>query len=88
MLSPSATLNDLRSIHFQCAAKLSFPLLLFQEKRGHRESRLLENLDKMVLEATEQMQPTTLEGVNQQLSDVIKRCKFSLSHLRLFFKLC
>lgn len=56
-----------------------------QEKRGHRESRLLENLNKMALETNEQMLPTTLEGMNQQLSDVTKRCKppLSDSHLRL-----
>lgn len=42
----------------------------FEEKRGHRESRLLENLNKMVPEANEQMLPTDLE---RMLSDVVKR---------------
>ncbi|XP_026216917.1 biogenesis of lysosome-related organelles complex 1 subunit 5 [Anabas testudineus] len=45
----------------------------FEEKRGHRESRLLEKLNKMVVETNEQMQPTDLEEMNQQLSDIIKR---------------
>nr|XP_040023646.1 biogenesis of lysosome-related organelles complex 1 subunit 5 [Gasterosteus aculeatus aculeatus] len=42
----------------------------FEEKRGHREIRLLENLNKMVPEANEQMLPTDLE---RMLSDVVKR---------------
>ncbi|XP_078137052.1 biogenesis of lysosome-related organelles complex 1 subunit 5 [Sander vitreus] len=42
----------------------------FEEKRGHRESRLLENLNKMVSETNEQILPTDLEGM---LSDVVKR---------------
>ncbi|KAL6098012.1 bloc1s5 [Pungitius sinensis] len=42
----------------------------FEEKRGHRESRLLENLNKMVLEANEQMLPTEIECM---LSGVVKR---------------
>lgn len=46
-----------------------------QEKRGYRESRLLENLNKMVLEANEKMLPENLQDINQQLSDVIARCK-------------
>lgn len=45
----------------------------FEEKRGHRESRLLENLDKMVVETNEEMLPTNLEDITKQLSDVIKR---------------
>ncbi|XP_037613430.1 biogenesis of lysosome-related organelles complex 1 subunit 5 [Sebastes umbrosus] len=42
----------------------------FEEKRGHRESRLLENLNKMVPETNEQMLPTDLEGM---MSDVVTR---------------
>ncbi|XP_029313657.1 biogenesis of lysosome-related organelles complex 1 subunit 5 [Cottoperca gobio] len=42
----------------------------FEEKRGHRESRLLENLNKVVPETNEQMPPTDIEGM---LSDVVKR---------------
>ncbi|XP_017285312.1 biogenesis of lysosome-related organelles complex 1 subunit 5 [Kryptolebias marmoratus] len=45
----------------------------FEEKRGFRESRLLENLNKMVQETNEQMVPTVSEDSSQQLSDVIKR---------------
>ncbi|XP_041817443.1 biogenesis of lysosome-related organelles complex 1 subunit 5 isoform X2 [Chelmon rostratus] len=43
------------------------------EKRGHRESRLLENLNKIVLETNEQMPDSNLEDINRQLSDVAKR---------------
>ncbi|XP_034718592.1 biogenesis of lysosome-related organelles complex 1 subunit 5 [Etheostoma cragini] len=42
----------------------------FEEKRGHRESRLLDNLNKMVLETNEQILPTDLGGM---LTDVVKR---------------
>ncbi|KAM4533482.1 biogenesis of lysosome-related organelles complex 1 subunit 5 [Odontesthes bonariensis] len=45
----------------------------FEEKRGYRESRLLENLNKMVQETNEQMLPTNLEDTSQQLSDIIRR---------------
>ncbi|XP_010779274.1 biogenesis of lysosome-related organelles complex 1 subunit 5 [Notothenia coriiceps] len=41
-----------------------------REKRGHRESRLLENLNKIVTETNEQMLPTDLEGM---LSNVFTR---------------
>lgn len=42
----------------------------------------------MVVETNEQMRPTDLEDMNQQLCDVIKRCKSPLSdsHLRLCVK--
>ncbi|KAL7373570.1 hypothetical protein ABVT39_009821 [Epinephelus coioides] len=40
------------------------------EKRGHRESRLLENLNKVVPETNEQMLPADLGSM---LSDVVKR---------------
>ncbi|XP_029979684.1 biogenesis of lysosome-related organelles complex 1 subunit 5 [Sphaeramia orbicularis] len=45
----------------------------FEEKRGHRESRLLENLNKIVLETNEQMLQTNSEDIGQQLADVIAR---------------
>lgn len=59
-----------------------------QEKRGHRESRLLENLNKMVEEANEEMLPANFATVNQDvMSNIIKRCK-SLIGVDLFpFKL-
>lgn len=58
-----------------------------QEKRGHRESRLLENINKMVLETNEQLQVTDFEVMAQQLTDVKKRRKspFTLHALVLFF---
>lgn len=51
-------------------AEIRYFVREFEEKRGHRESRLLENLKKMVPETNEQMLPTDLEGM---LSDVVKR---------------
>ncbi|XP_029004192.1 biogenesis of lysosome-related organelles complex 1 subunit 5 [Betta splendens] len=54
-------------------AEIRYFVREFEEKRGHKESRLLESLNKMVVETNEQMQPTDLEDMNQQLSDVIKR---------------
>ncbi|KAM9827811.1 biogenesis of lysosome-related organelles complex 1 subunit 5 [Neosynchiropus ocellatus] len=54
-------------------AEIRYFVREFEDKRGHRECRLLENLDKMARETNEQMVPENLEGVKQQLSDVIKR---------------
>uniref|UniRef100_UPI0037E8AB0A biogenesis of lysosome-related organelles complex 1 subunit 5 n=1 Tax=Semicossyphus pulcher TaxID=241346 RepID=UPI0037E8AB0A len=54
-------------------AEIRYFVREFEEKRGHRESRLLENLNKMVMESNEQMLPTNLESITQQLSDVAKR---------------
>lgn len=54
-------------------AEIRYFVREFEEKRGHRESRLLENLNKMVLETNEQMLPTDLEAMSQQLSDISKR---------------
>ncbi|TKS87978.1 Biogenesis of lysosome-related organelles complex 1 subunit 5 [Collichthys lucidus] len=54
-------------------AEIRYIVTEFEEKRGHRESRLLENLNKMVVEANDQMLPTNLELINRQLSDVSKR---------------
>lgn len=48
-----------------------------KEKRGYRESRLLESVNKMVLETKEQMQMSNMEASAQQLSEIHKRCKFS-----------
>lgn len=53
-------------------AEIRYFVREFEEKRGHRENRLLENLNKMVLETNEQMLPS-LESISQQLSDVTKR---------------
>lgn len=51
----------------------------FQEKRGHRESRLLENIDKLVVETNDQMLPSYAEDINEQMSNIIARCKRPLS---------
>nr|XP_046227434.1 biogenesis of lysosome-related organelles complex 1 subunit 5 [Scatophagus argus] len=55
------------------SAEIRYFVREFEEKRGHRESRLLENLNKMVLETNEEMLPINLEALTQQLSDVSKR---------------
>lgn len=54
-------------------AEIRYFVREFEEKRGYRESRLLENINKSVLEANEQMPPANSEDMNQQLSEVIKR---------------
>lgn len=54
-------------------AEIRYFVREFEEKRGHRESRLLENINKTVLETNEQMLPSNVESINQQLSDVFKR---------------
>uniref|UniRef100_A0A3P9K3J0 Biogenesis of lysosome-related organelles complex 1 subunit 5 n=1 Tax=Oryzias latipes TaxID=8090 RepID=A0A3P9K3J0_ORYLA len=54
-------------------AETRFFVREFEEKRGNRESRLLENLNKMVREANDQIESMNLEETNQQLSDIIKR---------------
>ncbi|KAI9542783.1 hypothetical protein NQZ68_016086 [Dissostichus eleginoides] len=51
-------------------AEIRYFVREFEEKRGHRESRLLENLNKIVTETNEQMLPTDLEGM---LSNVFTR---------------
>uniref|UniRef100_A0A3Q0R4D9 Biogenesis of lysosome-related organelles complex 1 subunit 5 n=1 Tax=Amphilophus citrinellus TaxID=61819 RepID=A0A3Q0R4D9_AMPCI len=56
-------------------AEIRYFVREFEEKRGYRESRLLENINKSVLEAKEQMPPANSGDMNQQLSEVIKRCK-------------
>ncbi|CAK6951897.1 biogenesis of lysosome-related organelles complex 1 subunit 5 [Scomber scombrus] len=53
-------------------AEIRYFVREFEEKRGYRESRLLENLNKMVQEANEKIQPENLD-VNKQMSDVIVR---------------
>ncbi|XP_039982309.1 biogenesis of lysosome-related organelles complex 1 subunit 5 [Xiphias gladius] len=55
-------------------AEICYFVREFEEKRGHRESRLLNNLSKMVVETNDQMLPITLEGMNQgMMSNIIKR---------------
>ncbi|XP_029385309.1 biogenesis of lysosome-related organelles complex 1 subunit 5 [Echeneis naucrates] len=55
-------------------AEIRYFVAEFEEKRGHRESRLLENLNKMVAETNEQALPTNSEGENEGvMSDIIKR---------------
>ncbi|KAM4544067.1 biogenesis of lysosome-related organelles complex 1 subunit 5-like [Fundulus diaphanus] len=55
------------------SAEVRYFVREFEEKRGLRESRLLENLNKMVQEANEQMLPSNLEEMSQKLSDISKR---------------
>ncbi|KAK0153677.1 Biogenesis of lysosome-related organelles complex 1 subunit 5 [Merluccius polli] len=45
----------------------------FEEKRGYREGRLLENINKMVVEANEQVMPKCLQGIHEHLDDVSTR---------------
>ncbi|KAM6971652.1 biogenesis of lysosome-related organelles complex 1 subunit 5 [Tautogolabrus adspersus] len=54
-------------------AEIRYFVREFEEKRGHRESRLLENLNKMVTENNDQLMPNNLESINQQLFDITKR---------------
>ncbi|XP_030611840.1 biogenesis of lysosome-related organelles complex 1 subunit 5 isoform X2 [Archocentrus centrarchus] len=54
-------------------AEIRYFVREFEEKRGYRESRLLENISKSVLEANQQMPPANSGDMNQQLSEVIKR---------------
>nr|XP_061809780.1 biogenesis of lysosome-related organelles complex 1 subunit 5-like [Nerophis lumbriciformis] len=56
-------------------AEIRYFVREFEEKRAHRDSRLLENLSKVVQEANDQVLPSDLDGVKQQLSDVIARLK-------------
>ncbi|XP_028290650.1 biogenesis of lysosome-related organelles complex 1 subunit 5 [Gouania willdenowi] len=54
-------------------AEIRYFISEFEEKRGYRESRLLESLHKTVLETNEQILPTSVETMSQQLSEVLKR---------------
>lgn len=54
-------------------AEIRYFVREFEEKRGHRENRVLENLNKVVEETNEQIIPLSLEATNQQLSNIIKR---------------
>ncbi|XP_051910006.1 biogenesis of lysosome-related organelles complex 1 subunit 5 isoform X1 [Hippocampus zosterae] len=56
-------------------AEIRYFMREFEEKRAHRESRLLESLSKVVQEANEEVLPSDLEGVKRQLSNVIARLK-------------
>ncbi|XP_035981099.1 biogenesis of lysosome-related organelles complex 1 subunit 5-like isoform X1 [Fundulus heteroclitus] len=65
-----STLLDHRPV---ISAEVRYFVREFEEKRGLRECRLLENLNKMVQEANEQMLPSNLEEMSQKLSDISKR---------------
>ncbi|XP_068604085.1 biogenesis of lysosome-related organelles complex 1 subunit 5 [Brachionichthys hirsutus] len=54
------------------SAEIRYFVTEFEEKRGHREGRLLENLSKNVLETNEHMQPTHFEDVNRKLAIITK----------------
>ncbi|KAF7667285.1 hypothetical protein LDENG_00067640 [Lucifuga dentata] len=54
-------------------AEIRYFIREFEEKRGHRESRLLENVNKTVVETNNQMLPTYLEGINEQMSNITAR---------------
>ncbi|CAI5673531.1 biogenesis of lysosome-related organelles complex 1 subunit 5 isoform X1 [Oreochromis niloticus] len=54
-------------------AEIRYFMREFEEKRGYRESRLLENINKSVLETNEQMPPANFEDMKHQLSDISKR---------------
>lgn len=56
----------------------SFVLPSIQEKHGHTDSRMLENINKMVLEINEQLQLPDFEAMAQQLSEVKKCCECPL----------
>ncbi|XP_026148430.1 biogenesis of lysosome-related organelles complex 1 subunit 5 [Mastacembelus armatus] len=54
-------------------AEIRYFVKEFEEKRGHRESRVLENINKMVMETNGQTEIANVDGISQQLSDIIKR---------------
>lgn len=54
-------------------AEIRYFVREFEEKRGHREGRLMDNVNKMVVETKEQMLPADLDTINEQLSGVLKR---------------
>ncbi|KAL1006383.1 hypothetical protein UPYG_G00071640 [Umbra pygmaea] len=45
----------------------------FEEKRGFRESRLLDNINKMVVETNEQALPKCSEHMHEHLCEVLTR---------------
>lgn len=45
----------------------------FEEKRGFRESRLLENLNRMVVETNEQVVPKCSETMHEHLCEALTR---------------
>ncbi|XP_014914565.1 biogenesis of lysosome-related organelles complex 1 subunit 5 [Poecilia latipinna] len=55
------------------SAEVRYFVREFEEKRGLREIRLLENLNKTVQETNEQMLPANLQEMSQKLSDISKR---------------
>uniref|UniRef100_A0A8C9VS10 Biogenesis of lysosome-related organelles complex 1 subunit 5 n=1 Tax=Scleropages formosus TaxID=113540 RepID=A0A8C9VS10_SCLFO len=65
-----ARLTDHRPV---VQGELRYFVAEFEEKRGFRESRLLENLDKTVVETTEQVVPKCVESMKEQLCEVFER---------------
>uniref|UniRef100_A0A8D3BDA0 Biogenesis of lysosome-related organelles complex 1 subunit 5 n=1 Tax=Scophthalmus maximus TaxID=52904 RepID=A0A8D3BDA0_SCOMX len=63
------------------SAEIRYFLREFEEKRGHRESRLLENLSKMVVEANEQILPKNLEAMNQGLMSNLTQRLEAANHM-------
>ncbi|XP_054893418.1 biogenesis of lysosome-related organelles complex 1 subunit 5 [Poeciliopsis prolifica] len=55
------------------SAEVRYFVREFEEKRGLREIRLLENLNKTIQETNEQMVPANLQEISQRLSDISKR---------------
>ncbi|XP_027860057.1 biogenesis of lysosome-related organelles complex 1 subunit 5 [Xiphophorus couchianus] len=55
------------------SAEVRYFVREFEEKRGLRETRLLENLNKTVQETNEQMVPANLQEMSQKLSDISTR---------------
>ncbi|XP_008305742.1 biogenesis of lysosome-related organelles complex 1 subunit 5 [Cynoglossus semilaevis] len=55
-------------------AEIRYFVREFEEKRGYRENRLLENLSKMVTEANDQLVALDTDSVNQgMITDLIRR---------------
>ncbi|XP_043960099.1 biogenesis of lysosome-related organelles complex 1 subunit 5-like isoform X2 [Gambusia affinis] len=54
------------------SAEVRYFVREFEEKRGLRETRLLENLNKTVQETNEQMVPANLQEMSQKLSDIME----------------
>ncbi|KAL4616854.1 biogenesis of lysosome-related organelles complex 1 subunit 5 isoform X2 [Arapaima gigas] len=63
-----ARLTDHRPV---VQGELRYFVAEFEEKRGHRESRLLENLSRTVVETTEQVVPKCAERLKEHLCEVI-----------------
>lgn len=61
-------------------AEIRYFVKEFEEKHGHTDSRMLENINKMVLEINEQLQLPDFEAMAQQLSEV-KKCLEAANHM-------